>query len=94
MATLDDVADAGSTQPYVGIGAAHDFSQRVGVGLNRDRPGSGGDGDGVDVTAKTLTAGVDVRFRGHPPGCNEDGRRKAAVVFRRAPQRRAAGQIV
>jgi len=53
-------AEASSAKPYFGVGAGYDFSERFGLSLNYDR--MKGDGEGVDVTAKTLTLGVEARF--------------------------------
>lgn len=53
-------ADAGDIKPYFGVGAGYDFSPTFGVGLNYDQLRSGE--DGVDVTAKTVTASIELRF--------------------------------
>lgn len=65
VATVDydgdvEEADAGSIKPYFGVGAGYDFSPTFGLGLNYDQVKSGE--DGVDVTAKTLTLGLELRF--------------------------------
>lgn len=53
-------AEASSAKPYFGIGAGYDFNERFGLSVNYDR--LSGDGDGVDLTAKTLTLGLEARF--------------------------------
>lgn len=53
-------AEASSAKPYFGVGAGYDFSERFGLSVNYDR--LTGDGDGVDVTARTLTLGLEARF--------------------------------
>lgn len=53
-------ADASSAKPYFGVAAGYDFSPNFGLSLNYDRLRSGD--DGVDVTAKTLTLGLEARF--------------------------------
>lgn len=65
VATVDydgevEEAEAGSTKPYFGVGAGYDFSPTLGLGLTYDQVKSGG--DGVDVTAKTLALGLELRF--------------------------------
>jgi outer membrane protein W len=65
VATVDydgsvEEAEAGDTKPYFGVGVGYDFSPTFGLGLNYDQVKSGG--DGVDVTAKTVTFGVELRF--------------------------------
>ena len=65
VATVDfdgsvEEAEAGDVKPYFGVGAGYDFSPGFGVGLNYDQVKSGG--DGLDVTAKTVTLGVELRF--------------------------------
>lgn len=65
VATVDydgevEEAEAGSTKPYFGVGAGYDFSPAVGLGVSYDQIKSGG--DGVDVTAKTVTLGLELRF--------------------------------
>jgi hypothetical protein len=53
-------ADDTSTKPYFGVGAGYDFSPKFGLSLNWDQSkGSGGD---VDVTARTLSLGLEARF--------------------------------
>lgn len=53
-------ADASSARPYFGVGAGYDFNEKFGLSVNFDHLKSGG--DGVDVTAKTLTLGAELRF--------------------------------
>jgi hypothetical protein len=65
VATVDydgelEEAEAGDVKPYFGVGAGYDFSPGFGVGLSYDQVKSGG--DGVDVTAKTVTVGIELRF--------------------------------
>lgn len=65
VATVDfdgsvEEAEAGDVKPYFGVGAGYDFSPTFGIGLNYDQVKSGG--DGIDVTAKTLALGVELRF--------------------------------
>lgn len=58
----DDSVDgeAASAKPYVGVGVGYDVNEKFGISLNYDRMKSGE--DGVDVTAKTLTLGAELRF--------------------------------
>lgn len=65
VATVDvdgsvEEADAGDVKPYVGVGVGYDFSPGFGLGLNYDQV-KGGD-EGLDVTARTLTLGLELRF--------------------------------
>ena len=65
VATLEvdgsvDEAEASSAKPYFGVGAGYDFNENFGLSVNYDRMKGGG--DGVDVTAKTLTLGLEARF--------------------------------
>ena len=53
-------AEASSAKPYFGVNAGYDFSEKFGVSINYDLFKGGG--DGVDVTAKTLTLGLEARF--------------------------------
>ncbi|QSX79561.1 porin family protein [Agrilutibacter solisilvae] len=53
-------AEASSAKPYIGVGAGYDFNEKFGLSLNYDRFKSSG--DGLDVTAKTLTLGAELRF--------------------------------
>ena len=51
-----------STKPYFGVGVGYDFSPKVGLSLNWDQhSGSGADGD-VDITARTISLGLEARF--------------------------------
>lgn len=49
-----------STKPYYGIGAGYDFSRKFGMSLNYDH--NQGNGGGLDITANTLSLGVEARF--------------------------------
>ena len=49
-----------STKPYIGVGAGYDFNRNLGLSLNYDH--HKGSGDGLDITAKTVTFGVEYRF--------------------------------
>ena len=51
---------ATSTKPYIGVGAGYDFNRNRGLSLNYDH--HKGSGDGLDITAKTVTFGVEYRF--------------------------------
>ncbi|MEO7639653.1 MAG: outer membrane beta-barrel protein [Pseudoxanthomonas sp.] len=53
-------AEAGSVKPYFGVGAGYDFNEKIGLSVNYDQL-KGGD-DGLDVTARTTTLGLEVRF--------------------------------
>lgn len=53
-------AEASSAKPYFGVGAGYDFNEKIGLSVNYDQ--LKGDGDGLDVTAKTLTLGLEARF--------------------------------
>ena len=53
-------AEAGTVKPYFGVGAGYDFTPGIGLSLNYDQL-KGGDGD-LDVTARTTTLGLEVRF--------------------------------
>jgi len=57
--SVDD-AEASSAKPYFGVGAGYDFNENFGLSVNYDRLKGGG--DGFDVTAKTLTLGLEARF--------------------------------
>lgn len=57
--SLED-AEASSAKPYFGVGAGYDFSERFGLSVNYDQLKSSG--DGLDVTAKTVTLGAELRF--------------------------------
>jgi hypothetical protein len=52
--------DESSTKPYFGVGVGYDFSPKWGMSLNWDQ--HKGSGDDVDVTARTLSLGVEARF--------------------------------
>ena len=49
-----------SNKPYFGVGVGYDFSPKWGMSLNWDQ--YKGSGDDVDVTARTLSLGVEARF--------------------------------
>ncbi|TLX22675.1 porin family protein [Thermomonas fusca] len=49
-----------STKPYYGIGAGYDFSRRFGLSLNYDH--NQGSGGGLEITANTLSLGLEARF--------------------------------
>ncbi len=53
-------AEAGSVKPYFGVGAGYDFNEKIGLSVNYDQL-KGGD-DGLDVTSRTTTLGLEVRF--------------------------------
>jgi OmpA-OmpF porin, OOP family len=46
--------------PFLCAIAGYDFNENFGLSVNVDRMKSGG--DGMDVTAKTLTLGLEARF--------------------------------
>ena len=52
--------DESSTKPYFGVGVGYDFSPKWGMSLNWDQ--HKGSGDDIDVTARTLSLGVEARF--------------------------------
>lgn len=65
VATLEvdgdvEEAEASSVEPYFGVNAGYDFSERFGLSLNYDRLRA--DGDGYDIDADTLTLGAELRF--------------------------------
>jgi len=51
---------ASSNKPYFGVGVGYDFSPQWGMSLNWDQ--HKGSGDDIDVTARTLSLGVEARF--------------------------------
>jgi hypothetical protein len=65
VATLEydgevEEAEAASAKPYFGVTAGYDFSPNFGLSVNYDRQKASE--DGLDVTAKTLTLGLEARF--------------------------------